>query len=57
MDDIAKLLILVIIALIKLVITGICLAIGFKIGYLAIEKADKYVQDKKKTVHPEAVAV
>jgi hypothetical protein len=41
MNDLFKLLIIGILVILKLIITGICLAIGFKVGYMIMDKVEK----------------
>lgn len=40
-----------------MILTGLCLAIGFKLGYIAMDKADKYIKDKQKENDPVTTAV
>lgn len=50
MDSIAKGIVIAVLCVLKLVITGICLAIGFKLGYVVYEKAQaEYI---KRTAKP-----
>lgn len=50
MDTLVKWMVVLVLVILKLLITGFCLAIGFKLGYLAIDKAqEKYNQRKGRT--------
>jgi hypothetical protein len=53
MNDLLKLVIVGILVVIKLIVTGICLAIGFKLGYLIVGEAEKRMS--KSTVTPTVV--
>ena len=52
MDKLTKLLIIAILAILKLVITGICLAIGFKIGAMIMHKHEKAFMEKQAATIP-----
>ena len=43
MSDLIKWIIIGILVILKLIITGICLAIGFKIGYIIVDKYEKII--------------
>ena len=47
MKDAGTLIVVAILCILKLIITGMCLAIGFKIGYMVIDKVDAKMKAKK----------
>jgi hypothetical protein len=44
MDSLVKGIVILVLVILKLLITGFCLAIGFKLGYLAMDKANEKIQ-------------
>lgn len=50
MNEIAKWIIVGCLVVIKLLVTGICLAIGFKLGYMIVEAVER--KTSKSTVTP-----
>ena len=54
MDNVAKLFLLLVLVILKLLITGFCLAIGFKLGYMAIDKTTEHIQKRKAKATPTA---
>lgn len=51
MKDILIIILIAIGCILKLIITGMCLAIGFKLGYMIIDKADsKFKKNQKSAV-------
>jgi len=50
-EGLVKVVVILVVTLIHMVITGICLAIGFKIGHIIYEMGEKEIQ-KRKNVTP-----
>jgi hypothetical protein len=53
-DNVAKLFVILVLVILKLLITGFCLAIGFKMGYLAMDKAQEAINKRKAKATPTA---